>query len=813
MRGSTGIHSAYSFRTYFPDAYKQHYPNAKTHLSSKIRSTLPDGTSLFEKTRGKKRRPFTLEEDEALKAGYEKHGTVWATIVKDPAFQAQGRKSTDLRDRFRNAFPELYQLAGYKPRSSAKKKLAATALAAAAEPLPRPPARFTQDDQAVGRRSSGPIRRRRALTNEGLTAPQLARQGSQSVPESSANSDDEDGPESEDEEDLNLIKHSHSQQTSTSASSSSAMLQPSMSQDMDMDVPPLVDDFLAVSLLSDAPPWSASIDTANQQIPSWATPSNLASPSISHLSGPDYFRHSLTMSPVQRPTVSTQPATIGKSAWPTQDWLTSANPRLEHTGGISSSASSFTGFSPVPSSPFSLASASFSAAASHGVLDRYDLPAPAPGHFSSALSAGTGGWGGDFISEVGPGDSHSTFSDPDSFAAPFRGFTHHSSYAGDLIFGARTHQPLAAGSGHAFGFGGLGLTGTSSSGHRAFSGTHTPALPGIEEAAALGAINLNDPADLSTDSLDAFMNNMMEHHDSHCQSHTVSAGVGTYNNPHDNLEQLINLPPSTTEPEEMEMRITPPGTPIERARRTTMTPHTAAPGTVGAPGFHNRSISVPPAEHRHAALLAPPGSGIHLRPPLTPTRSMSLLEPLSGGGHYSLDGTVSYPAVDPTTGHSLGWNPGEIPYLDMHYYTHGYGFDGFNPHGTPGEAGALDLAVLNNPAPSTPAPALALPSSTPLAGPTAAASTGERPWQLKRHVPQSFSVGLPPYSFSALQPPGPTPQVQTGRAALAQTLPSAATPTRPNHSMHHRVQSAVSPQDLMLRPEGQRRMSWDGGPP
>ncbi|QRV97615.1 Myb-like DNA-binding domain protein [Ceratobasidium sp. AG-Ba] len=106
------------FRTYFPDAYRLHYPNAKTHLSSRVRSTLPDGTSIFEKTRSKKRRPFSKEEDEALRRGYEQHGTVWATIVKDPVFQS--RRSTDLRDRFRNAFPDLYQQAGYKPRPARK---------------------------------------------------------------------------------------------------------------------------------------------------------------------------------------------------------------------------------------------------------------------------------------------------------------------------------------------------------------------------------------------------------------------------------------------------------------------------------------------------------------------------------------------------------------------------------------------------------------------------------------------------------------------------------------------------------------------
>ncbi|KAG8948613.1 hypothetical protein FRC03_000675 [Tulasnella sp. 419] len=107
------------FRTYFPDAYRHHYPNAKTHLSSRVRSFLPDGTSIFEKTRSKKRRPFSAEEDEALRLGYEKHGTTWATIVKDPVFASQERRSTDLRDRFRNAFPELYKAAGYKPRPRA----------------------------------------------------------------------------------------------------------------------------------------------------------------------------------------------------------------------------------------------------------------------------------------------------------------------------------------------------------------------------------------------------------------------------------------------------------------------------------------------------------------------------------------------------------------------------------------------------------------------------------------------------------------------------------------------------------------------
>jgi hypothetical protein len=69
--------SFYRFRTYFPEAYRHLYPNAKTHLSSANsnrakRTELPDSLTIFEKSRSKKRRPFTKEEDEALREGFEK---------------------------------------------------------------------------------------------------------------------------------------------------------------------------------------------------------------------------------------------------------------------------------------------------------------------------------------------------------------------------------------------------------------------------------------------------------------------------------------------------------------------------------------------------------------------------------------------------------------------------------------------------------------------------------------------------------------------------------------------------------------------
>ncbi|POW14779.1 hypothetical protein PSHT_00146 [Puccinia striiformis] len=104
------------FRTYFPDAYRKHYPNAKTHISSRVRSVDSNGNPLFgESAIRRERKQFSVEEDAALKRGYVQFGTAWSSIQKDPVLA--NRKATDLRDRFRNAFPEIYAAAGYKPRS------------------------------------------------------------------------------------------------------------------------------------------------------------------------------------------------------------------------------------------------------------------------------------------------------------------------------------------------------------------------------------------------------------------------------------------------------------------------------------------------------------------------------------------------------------------------------------------------------------------------------------------------------------------------------------------------------------------------
>src|ERR1700737_1524466 len=63
----------------------------------------------------KKTPPLSKKEDENPLIGFGKHGGKWSIIQKDEELGLAHRRSTDLRDRFRNAFPEKYVGAGFKP--------------------------------------------------------------------------------------------------------------------------------------------------------------------------------------------------------------------------------------------------------------------------------------------------------------------------------------------------------------------------------------------------------------------------------------------------------------------------------------------------------------------------------------------------------------------------------------------------------------------------------------------------------------------------------------------------------------------------
>ncbi|CCU82473.1 unnamed protein product [Blumeria hordei] len=57
----------------------------------------------------RERRQFTEDEDSAIIEGYNTYGPAWSKIQKDPKLKLQSRQPTDLRDRFRNKFPDKFR--------------------------------------------------------------------------------------------------------------------------------------------------------------------------------------------------------------------------------------------------------------------------------------------------------------------------------------------------------------------------------------------------------------------------------------------------------------------------------------------------------------------------------------------------------------------------------------------------------------------------------------------------------------------------------------------------------------------------------
>ncbi|KAF5378609.1 hypothetical protein D9615_007140 [Tricholomella constricta] len=857
------------FRTYFPDAYKEHYPNARTHLSSKVRSTLPDGSSLFEKTRSKKRRPFTEEEDRALKAGYEKHGTVWATIVKDPVFREQGRRSTDLRDRFRNAFPELYQAAGYKPRNASKKKQLADGASL--------PVRAATDDQ-LAMSTTGPVRsRRRAHTSQGLL-----RGGTKSVPQSTACSEDDDSSAGEEEGD-SVFKTPHTpvfvDNVSTSSLRSKKFAPFSTNEtfattdddEMEMVTFDQLSDSLSIpDFMPNLHPahsqypsdgqsqtWSSGINTPTHSNHAWSTAAG--SPTSSHLSADYLMSASHSPSLHRRSDSLSGMGMIGKSAWGTQDWF-SANPRLDPGSSGNTSSSSYPGRAddPLsPASPFSFHNLN------HGVLDRYDLLPTLLHH--------------DFSSEVGVGDTHSTFSDDMFPPSGFRGFTHHSNYAGDLIFGARTHQPQhphqsyhnsnSYGSGFGFGTAGLGLSGISQS-----TGIHPMqlALPGIDEIELTG-ITLDDTnnangADtgMADDSGGLGLDMPQQPPQQKDESQEPLALMSSSDR--FSLDDLVDL-----SAHDLELHSTPPGTPLlSRPRGTRRSSESTFQNHQGQ---HGRSISVPPSEPRvQLSLASSSASAVSAtRPGQSHTNSQPEMSTVRTGHYFAQERQTpdahaqddngnkvaspmppqaqsavatdtarsppphsAYPApmLLPSLSHdAYSWrtmssgdsNNVNLSFLDLHYYYgHGHapmgagagtsaGVVGSGNGHTGGQQQVGGMCDMNDEAQLRQGQALDLAQSAVLASSSASSSSASLktlgiPAALRQHIPQEgqavgADAGLSNGNGHAVS--------VSGFGAGKRMVGGGAGAVRA-HS-HHRGQSAVCPQDLVLRSDNKRkRASWDG---
>ncbi|KAF9772004.1 hypothetical protein IL306_010320 [Fusarium sp. DS 682] len=63
----------------------------------------------FKKSHRRERRPFTEQDDTEILEGLEIHGPAWTKIQRDPRFHLSSRQPTDLRDRVRNKYADVYQ--------------------------------------------------------------------------------------------------------------------------------------------------------------------------------------------------------------------------------------------------------------------------------------------------------------------------------------------------------------------------------------------------------------------------------------------------------------------------------------------------------------------------------------------------------------------------------------------------------------------------------------------------------------------------------------------------------------------------------
>ncbi|KAI9733338.1 MAG: hypothetical protein M1834_003422 [Cirrosporium novae-zelandiae] len=110
--------------------------NTRSHRKNPCELARLGITGPFPKANRRSRHAFTEEEDINLWHGYETYGFQWAVIQKDPSFCLGHRKSTDLRDRFRNKFSEIYKQGGLRPSGEGPKLSMSSS---AAELFLRPP--------------------------------------------------------------------------------------------------------------------------------------------------------------------------------------------------------------------------------------------------------------------------------------------------------------------------------------------------------------------------------------------------------------------------------------------------------------------------------------------------------------------------------------------------------------------------------------------------------------------------------------------------------------------------------------------------
>lgn len=89
-------------------------PMAKPKKSRAHRKKIEDLQAMgihgpFKKSHRRERRPFTQQDDDQILEGLQLYGPAWTKIQRDPRFNLSSRQPTDLRDRVRNKYPDMYK--------------------------------------------------------------------------------------------------------------------------------------------------------------------------------------------------------------------------------------------------------------------------------------------------------------------------------------------------------------------------------------------------------------------------------------------------------------------------------------------------------------------------------------------------------------------------------------------------------------------------------------------------------------------------------------------------------------------------------
>lgn len=90
----------------------------------------------FKKSHRRERRPFTQQDDDQILEGLQLYGPAWTKIQRDPRFNLSSRQPTDLRDRVRNKYPEMYKQIEEKQLHNRDSPALPSSASAAAPPGP-----------------------------------------------------------------------------------------------------------------------------------------------------------------------------------------------------------------------------------------------------------------------------------------------------------------------------------------------------------------------------------------------------------------------------------------------------------------------------------------------------------------------------------------------------------------------------------------------------------------------------------------------------------------------------------------------------